>query len=114
MMSKSKYCVFYPDEEGVIVVQENLTVDDLSALYKDLNTHSKTEDIFVFNMKGLADSDDAVKDPSSYSVVYISDGELYAVAYESANLEEISKQADKIYIIDDVYIINDLALKQLL
>lgn len=115
MPERSKYCVFYPGKEGELVIRENVGVDDLGGIFKEAEASSQGNEVFAFNMKGISQISDIAAHPeSTYNLITFKEGQLQLIEDIGTEAENLIRNAEHYYIVDDVYVVSDAALRQLI
>ncbi|WP_407305780.1 hypothetical protein [Desulfosporosinus sp. SB140] len=112
---RSKYCIFYPGKEGNLIIRENVGVDDLGEIFKEVEAVAQEDELFAFNMKGISQLSDIADFPEkTFILIIIKNGELTAYTEVGPEAEELIANAQHYYLIDDVYVVSDAALRQFL
>lgn len=110
---RSKYCVFYLNQEGELLIRENIGVNDLAEIYSE--TSRQDLDILVFNMGGIAQFTDIMAHPeNTYTLISINQGQLQAYEEVGPEIEAVIQEAELYYIVDDVFFITEAALEELI
>jgi hypothetical protein len=111
---RTKYCVFYPGEDGELLIRENVGVDDLAKIYKEAEVQQNTNEVLAFNMDGISKPSDITTHPeNTYNLIAINKGQLQVFENVGPEIEGLIQDADHYYIIDDIYAVSDAALRQL-
>ncbi|WP_088186952.1 hypothetical protein [Desulfosporosinus sp. FKA] len=113
---RSKYCIFYPGREGNLIIREDIGVDDLGKIFKEIEAVSQENELFAFNMKGISQLSDIDDSPEkTFILITIKNDELTAYTeIGRAEAEELIAGAQHYYLIDDIYVVSDTALRQFL
>lgn len=112
---RGHYCVFYPGKDGELVTQEDLGIDDVAKIFKEAVASDNDKKVIVFNMRGISQLSDVVDHPeNTYVLIAIEQGELQVYEGITPEAEELIEQAERHYLVDDIFIISDAALQLLI
>lgn len=111
---RSRYCVCYLDNEEELQIRENVGVDELAHIFRDVQAMDTEDQILVFNMKGISQPSDIAAHPeNSYTLITVNQGDLELYDAIGPEIESLISEAERYYLVDDVYFITLAALHEL-